>query len=351
MSTTPLDHPADVVLSTDELMVEVRGLVKRFPDRRGWREGIRHPFGGTKTEVLHGISLSVQAGEFFGVLGPNGAGKSTLFKILATLVLPDDGTVRIAGVDPVADPNAVRRLLTPVVPDDRSLYWRLTGRQNLELYAALYRVAPASVDTEVDQILESVGLTEAAEKMAGTYSSGMKQRLLIARALLGRPKVLLLDEPTRSLDPVGARDFREFLRTELVKRRGCTVLLATHNAEEAFGLCDRVAVLDKGTFVALGPTQELVERVRASRVRISVAASDVHRALKALADQGLSFTQDKAETEGWIVLHGTLRGGLESASDTLALLVHEGVAVAELAPAAVPLAEMIETLTSGDGHV
>src|SRR5690606_12283158 len=192
--------------------------------RRTWRQMLRQPFGRSeRATVVDNVSFEVQKGEFFGLLGANGAGKTTLFRILAARLLPDTGTATVAGTDVVKDPARTRALLTPVVTDERSLHWRLSARENLELFAALFGLRGAAADARIDQLLASVELDDAGDKMVGTFSSGMKQRLLIARALLGQPRVLLLDEPTRSLDPISARRFRRFLREEITGRQGCTV--------------------------------------------------------------------------------------------------------------------------------
>lgn len=327
--------------------VRIRGLVKRFPTRRSVSEIVRAPFAKPREEVLRGVSLEVGRGEFFGLLGPNGAGKTTLFKILATLVLADAGEVEVEGIDPGRAPDRVKALLTPVIADERSLYWRLSGRENLKLYAALYGLKAGEREVEVDRLLEAVGLTEAGARMAGTYSSGMKQRLLIARALLSRPRVLLLDEPTRSLDPVGARAFRRFLRSELVENQGCTVLLATHDADEAFELCDRLAVLDRGRVVAAGTARDLARRVEELRLRVVVPDAEVGAVGAALADKGLRHDLEDISPEvGWTSIRTSLPGGAASSAELLVDLVARGITVSELAPIPVPLADIIETLVA-----
>jgi ABC-2 type transport system ATP-binding protein len=326
--------------------------VKRFPTRRSVSEIVRAPFARPRQEVLRGVSLDVGRGEFFGLLGPNGAGKTTLFKILATLVLADEGEVSVEGIDPSRDPARVKSLLTPVIADERSLYWRLSGRENLRLYAALYGLGGGEREVAVDRLLDAVGLTDAASRMAGTYSSGMKQRLLIARALLSRPRVLLLDEPTRSLDPVGAREFRRFLRAELVENQGCTVLLATHDADEAFELCDRLAVLDRGRVVASGTARDLSQRVEEARFRIVVPDAEVGRVGVILSEKGLKHsTEDVSPEGGWTSVRTSLPGGAVSSAALLVDLVARGITVSELAPIPVPLADIIETLVedSADG--
>jgi ABC-2 type transport system ATP-binding protein len=328
--------------------VRVRGLVKRFPTRRSVSEIVRAPFARPRQDVLRGVSLDVGRGEFFGLLGPNGAGKTTLFKILATLVLADEGEVSVEGIDPGRDPDRVKTLLTPVIADERSLYWRLSGRENLRLYAALYGLSGGEREAAADRLLDAVGLTDAGSRMAGTYSSGMKQRLLIARALLSRPRVLLLDEPTRSLDPVGARAFRRFLRAELVENQGCTVLLATHDADEAFELCDRLAVLDRGRIVAAGTARDLARRVEEARFRIVVPDDEVGRVCTALSEKGLRHALEDIPPEiGWTSVRTSLPGGAASSAALLVELVARGITVSELAPIPVPLADIIENLVEG----
>ena len=330
----------------DQALVRVEGLSKRFPVRRSWAATLRHPLQGDRVEVLRGVSLQVRRGEFFGLLGPNGAGKTTLFKILATLVQPEAGAVEIAGIDALRDPRAVRRVLTPVIADERSLNWRLTGAENLRLFAALYGVPGRDRAGATGRLLDTIGLAGAADRMVGTYSSGMKQRLLIARALLSRPSVLLLDEPTRSLDPVGARDFRRFLREEIAGRQGCTVLLATHDADEALELCDRLAVLHRGRLVAQGTARELAGVAGGHRYRIAVPRGQEGLALEILARHDLTTfaALGVGEQPGWVSLSGELPGGLPASAEVMRDLVAGGVSVGELAQVPLPLADLIERL-------
>ena len=328
-------------------IVHVDGLVKTFPLRRSWADTLRRPFHREQVEVLRGVTLDVRQGEFFGLLGPNGAGKTTLFKILATLVLPDAGTADVGGRSVLAEPAAVRGMLTPVIADERSLYWRLSGLQNLELYAALYDVDTLERERTAGRLLEAVGLSHAGSRMVGTYSSGMKQRLLIARALLSRPAVLLLDEPTRSLDPVSARDFRRFLREEIIDRQGCTVLLATHDAEEAFELCDRLAVLDRGAVIAQGSAAELAVVAGENRYRISVAADRSEDARRIIQAAGLGpFTERPAPEPGWREIEGAIPGGMPACADLTRRLVADGVPVSEMSRVALSLADLIERLVA-----
>src|SRR5690606_22226436 len=335
-------RPAD-----GEPIVSVQGLTKAFPERRTWGEILRAPWRrARRITAVDGVSFDIRRNEFFGLLGANGAGKTTLFRMLSTLLLPDAGTARIAGHDILREPHAVRSALALVVPDERSLDWRLTARENLELFAALYRVPRRDVSTRVGELLEAVGLQHTGSKLVGTFSSGMKQRLLIARALLARPKVLLLDEPTRSLDPVAARQFRRFLRDEIVGRQQCTILLATNNAEEAFELCERVAVLDRGRLLAVGRLDELMGEVRDDMYRLTVRADHVDDALRALARAGhIGATLDDGRgTARWAVVEAPIPGGPDGVADMVGHLVRHGVAVCGVEHRPVTLADLLERM-------
>lgn len=323
--------------------VQVEHVVKRFRRRRPLREAVRHPLARESFAALDGISLSVRPGECFGLLGENGAGKTTLFRLLATLLLPDRGTLTVHGADVVSHPELVRRLIAPVPPSERSLYWRLSGRQNLELFSALYGVPRAEASGRISELLDLVGLGQTGHEQVGAFSSGMRQRLLLARALLPRPRVLLLDEPTRSLDPVGARAFRRFLRERVLGAAGCTVLVATHMPEEVRELCDRVAVLHRGRLLAQGTTRELAAHVAARRWRV-LSLSESQEGLAAFAARGgivLDGPPQRLEEGGWAQEFDVT--GMETSS-ILSQLVQAGIAVTGLERVDVPLADILERL-------
>lgn len=293
--------------------------------------------------ALTDVTWEVRGGEFFGLLGENGAGKTTLFKILATLVIPDAGEAIVSGIDVARHPDRVREILAPVIADERSLNWRLSARENMRLFAALHSLRGAEATRRIGELLELVNLVEAADRLVSGFSSGMKQRLLVARTLLARPSVLLLDEPTRSLDPISAREFRRFLREEIALAQGCTVLLATHNAEEAFELCDRVGVLHRGRLVAVGQTSELAREVGEDRFALWVRPAQ-QTAIDALVARGVirdakSFA---AEEAGWSRIECDLRGGLDGAAEAVAYLTSVGVQVARCEPLKLSLADLLE---------
>lgn len=331
-------------------VVRVEGLSKSYPRRRSWSEMLRRPWGGSRQTVLHDVSFEVRSREFFGLLGPNGAGKTTLFKILSTLVAPDGGRAVVAGHDVVAEEAAVRRVLAPVIADERSLYWRLSARENLELFGALHGLDGAEAGRRIDGLLETVGLEGAGRKIVGEYSSGMRQRLLLARALLPGPEVLLLDEPTRSLDPLAAREFRTFLQEEIAGRLGCTVLLATHDSDEALELCDRVGVLDQGRLLEVGPADELARRYAGERYRAWVRTVDPGE-LDRLAGQGVlrGWEAGPADADGWRRLDLELAGGLDDAAALVSRLVEAGFTVGRFERRAVPLADLLERIVEASG--
>ncbi|HUQ42523.1 MAG TPA: ABC transporter ATP-binding protein [Candidatus Limnocylindrales bacterium] len=214
--------------------VEVQRLEKRYGDVR----------------AVDGITFSVAEGEVFGLLGHNGAGKTTTIRMLTGRARPTNGTATVAGYDVVRERPQIKPLINAVF-EDPNLYERFSGRDNLLLFADLYR-APAA---RADELLELVGLTAAAKRKVKTYSSGMKQRLLVARALVNKPRVLFMDEPTRGLDPTSARELRTLVSR--LSDEGTTVFLTTHYMEEADELCDRVAFLSQGKIVALDTPREL----------------------------------------------------------------------------------------------
>ena len=232
-------------------------LEKSFARKRSLKELFTKPFSPPeRVRALRGVDLRVKTGEIFGLLGPNGAGKTTLLKILACLVLPDAGRAEVGGED-VRHENTVKPRIGLVHPDERSFYWRLSGRDNLRFFARLYDVPGKRIDSRIDALLHKVDLAEAAVRRFSDYSSGMKQRLAIARALLHDPPILLMDEPTRSLDPSASLALRALIRDELQGRDGKTILIATHNLREAEVVCDRIAILVEGTVRQVGTIAEV----------------------------------------------------------------------------------------------
>jgi ABC-2 type transport system ATP-binding protein len=247
--------------------IETIGLVKRYPTARDDSGGL-YGRGHSSTdsfvaifdvlrnkkrgyiEALRGIDIQIKKGEIFGLLGPNGAGKTTLIKILCTLVIHDDGEAYVNGLDVKKEPSKVVKNLQAVLPESRGFNWRLTGKQNLQFYALLYGIADKEARNRVNYLLELTGLKDRANDGYQQYSTGMQRKLLLCRALLRNTPVLLFDEPTAGLDPTAAAEFRSLVRDKLVRQEGTTVMLSTHNMNEAQDICDRIAILDRGKITA-----------------------------------------------------------------------------------------------------
>jgi len=248
-----------------ETVIEARGLVKKY---------------GALVAVA-GIDLEVRAGEIFGFLGPNGAGKSTTISMLCTLLTPTAGVARVAGIDVMHDPAAVRQRIG-LVFQDPSLDDQLTGRENLEFHAFVYSVPAQDRRRRIDEMLDLMQLTERASSQVKTYSGGMKRRLEIARGMLHHPQILFLDEPTLGLDPQTRKRIWTYLN-ELRRTKGVTIFMTTHYMDEA-EYCDRIGIIDQGKIVALGTPDELKAMVGGDVVTITStkpeeAASEIKEVL------------------------------------------------------------------------
>jgi len=325
--------------------VQTLGLTKRFPKLRRYREMLLHPFRREEITALQGVDLSINPGELFGILGPNGAGKTTLIKILATLILPDAGQALVAGWDVVEHSRKVRSRIGLVVNEERSFYWRLTGRQNLEFFAALNNLPPREAERRIQQVLELTDLLPQADKMFKDYSTGMRQRLAIARGLLTDPEILFLDEPTRSLDPVSAEHLRSFVAEELVRRRGKTVLLATHNLLEA-DICHRLALLDQGQVRICGTLSQIKKLASPNRYILHLAEDRIpEEKLRRLA--GLLRFERIPEADDWGRKAYVVEFDPQQITphELVAGLVQQGVRIFSLRPEEMSLGEIFLRLT------
>jgi len=237
--------------------IETRDLTKSFVLYRGFLDAIRRSGNRDILTTLDKVNIKVREGEVYGLLGPNGAGKSTLIKILCTLILPSEGEAYVNGYDVVKEGQQARESLGFVTTDERSFYWRLSGRENLQFFATLYNLPQNVVRSRTEELLDVVRLKHRADEPFYSYSAGMKQQMAIARGLLNDPAVLFMDEPTRSLDPGAARNLRNFIKEKIVGEKGKTIFISTHQLDEAEELCDRVAILDEGKIKANGSPAEL----------------------------------------------------------------------------------------------
>jgi len=267
--------------------ISIRRLSKTYPVslarlKKFFRRKATHP-----VEALHDVSFDVPEGEIFGLIGRNGAGKTTLTKIIATLVQPTSGAVVVGGFDSVRDEMAVRAQLGLATAEERSFYWRLTIEQNLTFFARLHGLTDAAARARINELLARLELETLARRRFGELSTGNKQRVAIARAMLSSPRVLLLDEPTRSLDPLAAAVTRALINSLARDAdRPVTVLLTSHNLAEIEELCARVAVISRGRIRALDTPERLrVVHKNAERVRLAARGLATEQARAALSPE------------------------------------------------------------------
>jgi ABC-2 type transport system ATP-binding protein len=263
--------------------ISIQNVSKTYPVPL---EGLRRTFRmRTRAPVvaLTDVSFGVREGEIFGLIGRNGAGKTTLAKIIATLVQPTAGAVAVRGFDSVREDGRVRAQVGLATAEERSFYWRLTVEQNLTFFSRLYGLGAAATRRRIAELIELLELTELRRRRFGELSTGNKQRMAVARALLNSPPVLLLDEPTRSLDPLAAASMRELIGRLARGERPVTVLLTSHNLAEVEELCARVAVISRGRIRAIdAPAHLRAAHRQRERVTLTLRGIDAQRAAEIL---------------------------------------------------------------------
>jgi ABC-2 type transport system ATP-binding protein len=301
-----------------DFAIEATQLVKKFPARAGTgnktaqgentpapKKGV-WPFKKKEPQAtftaVDGVDIQIKRGEIFGLLGPNGAGKSTTIRMLCTLLEPTSGTARVNGFDIVKQANDVRRSLGTVLAGERSIYWKLSGRENLEYFAALYHIPSAVAKKRVDELIDRMEIKDRANELVEKYSTGMRQRIAIAKALLARPPILLLDEPTLGLDPQAAINLRELISQ--LKEEGHTILLTTHYMEEADQLSDRIGIIDTGKVIALDTPENLKHLIDKKEViRLEIAGWHEEMAVKLRSVTGIDnlTARQQGEDDLWEV--------------------------------------------------
>jgi ABC-2 type transport system ATP-binding protein len=251
-------------------IISVHGVTMRFPIAKRYREWVLSPLTPRRVcTALQSATLEVEAGDRVAVMGPNGAGKTTLLKLIGGLLLPTEGEIVVNGFSTLDDNSAARKSVGFVFNEERSFFWRLTGIQNLEFFGALDNLWGSDLDNRIRHLIHLVGLEGAVDKPVSTYSSGMKQRLALARGLIAEPGVLILDEPTRALDPVACDEMTDLILSRLYQGSRKTLLIATHRLEEAATLCNKVIVVDAGQIRAFDSIAELAAN--------GIALSDYYR--------------------------------------------------------------------------
>ena len=307
--------------------IEVEGLEKTYP------KGVR---------ALDGVGFSVAEGEVFGLLGPNGAGKSTTVKIHPTLSTLDAGTARVAGYDVVREAGAVRRSIG-YVPQASGVDVHATGRENILLQGRVQRVPPAELRRRMDELLETFGLGDFADRIVRTYSGGMKRRLDVVMGLVHRPVVLFLDEPTTGLDPEARAAMWEELE-RLAGEEQLTILLTTHYLEEADRLAKRVAIVSRGRVVVDGPPDQLKRQLAGDAVTVELAGGDATAAAAVVERLGVV---EETVTDGRH-LRARVEHGAQAVPGILSALEASGIAVASVTVARPSLDDVYLHFTGRD---
>lgn len=321
----------------------VENLRKEFPRRQrlGLKEKIKGVFhkpkgvlleervtdGGRTFVAVKQVAFQVYQGEIFGLLGPNGAGKTTTIKMISTLLEPTSGQVKVNGYDTVKEAIQVRQSLGTVLSGERSIYWKLTGRENLEYFGALYGMTREQAKARAQDLLERLELSKRGDELVESYSSGMKQRIALGKALMADPAILVLDEPTVGLDPQAARKLREIILE--LKDEGRTILLTTHYMEEADILCDRIAIIDQGEIIALASPTELkaqLDQDRVIQLTVRGLTPEIQEMVQKVShvDRLLAHYQDTKES--WeIVIHSS--NGEETIAEIIQVLTQAKVQI------------------------
>ncbi len=233
-----------------------RNISKYYPVYLSIKSLLKFQFKRDLTLILRDIDFKVFSGEIFGIVGPNGAGKTTILKILCHLTTPTSGSVSVCGYDTEKEWEQVVRRIGYCISEERSFFWRLSGRQNLEFFSDLMEVPVAVARKRIEDLLGFLEIGDAANTRFMNYSSGMKQRMAVARSLLSEPDVLFMDEPTRGLDPRGALRLRSFIK-EYVNANGRTAIVTTNRVSDIENLCDRIAIINQGRIIARGSIPEI----------------------------------------------------------------------------------------------
>lgn len=285
-----------------ERAVEVINLKKYFISKK---KRLFRTIEKKEFKAVDDISFDIYKGEIFGLLGPNGAGKTTTIKMITGLLKPTEGTVKVMGRDVNKNPIEALGNLGTVLAGDRSIYWKLTGRENLEYFAALYGCERKEAKKRAERILERLNISEKADELVEKYSTGMKQKIALGKALIPEAPVVLLDEPTLGLDPQSALNLREIILD--IKKEGRTVLLTTHYMEEADFLCDRIAIIDGGKIIAMDTPEKLkksINEVKLLKIELNSAPLKLIEDIKKIENvQKVLCEYDQAKSNHELTIH------------------------------------------------
>lgn len=349
MSAPIMTTSAETIARSDSrrpTAVRVENVSKFYSGRRwfSWSEPKEVRY------ALKNVDFEIREGEMAGLLGPNGAGKTSLLKSIATLLQVNSGRILVHGHDVETEPVAARRLIGLVTCDERSFYWRLSGRQNLKFFAALYGIPDPKAAERIVLLLEKLGLSHAADHPYHSYSTGMRQKLAIARGLLAEPRLVLYDEPTRSLDPLSAQRIREWILASRAISPSTTHLIATNQLREAELLCDRVLILNHGSVIADGSIDQIRRKLHSDgRVihKLTCAGLPADFQLSAVPQAGLFDVDREPTNAGTLLLRVTTTETGEGLSFALAEILRRGGSVIHCDNGTAPFEEVFCSLVQG----
>lgn len=280
-------------------IVEIRDLYKEYNSK------------DRVVRALNGVDLSIEEGEFFGLLGPNGAGKTTLIQCITTLLIPTRGQISVCGYDVLKEPSKVRASIGCMLTGERSIYWKLTGRENLDYFGALYHMPRRDRRARIEELISMLSMDEFIDRRVETYSSGQKMKVAFAKTLIADPQVIILDEPTITLDVLASKELRQIIKE--INRKGTTVIYTTHLMFEAEELCDRVAIIDEGIIKGLDSVEGLKKSVEGDR-KIRLSFSEPFTMAEAF--RGIAGVRDVMSENGSLIVVAE-NGSLDSIFRTI----------------------------------
>ncbi|MCK4757443.1 MAG: ABC transporter ATP-binding protein [Thermoplasmata archaeon] len=335
-SAVNLERPGKI----NKPIIKIEKMSKTFvsKDRKGVFKGKMK-----KVEALKEVDLEIMEGEIFGLLGPNGAGKTTLIKCLTTLLLPTSGQAEINGYNLMKEDNMVRTSMGCMLMGERGMYWKLTGRENLDYFGALYHIPKPVRKKKIDELIDLLKLQDFMDRTVETYSSGQKMILAFAKALINEAPILVLDEPTVTMDVHAARELREIVKD--LNAKGHTILYTTHIMQEAEELCDRIAIIDKGIIMAIGTPEELKMMVEHEDIVTveGIISKDAVLALKSI--HGVKDSIITSEKNGLSVISVTCENSREILPGIIETITRHGGRIELISPETVSLEDVFIKLT------
>ncbi len=324
--------------------IEAVNLTKIFSHQSGWTSLFaRSP--ARQTVAVDRLSLQIEGGTIFGVLGPNGAGKTTFIKMICSLLLPTSGEARVFGHDVVRESALVRKEVGLVTSDERSFYWRLTGRQNMEFFASVYGLNMPLTRRRIEEVVEMLDLKEYIDRRFNEYSTGIKQKMAIARGLLSAPRLLVMDEPTKGLDPLARHSFLLLMRNRIISTMKCTIIFCTNIPSEAEQVCDRIAIINHGRIIYSGTPEETDSATgRHSTYRIVVRGIEGPELSRLEGIPGVEACTCQLLKHGEYELALRLDASRPALSDALKFLGRDGCEIVKCARETADFDEMVRDL-------